>query len=231
MYKCSVCDRSYASRASVKRHEQDVHSPKYYCDRCSYKTVHRKELEKHYGEHASSCAPSRVYSKTPVSAPIKYTKAPCTLSRPRSRSRSPIPRRKSPSHHRSSPPRSTTPLMDEADQAVDVESESDSNLLDLTCGRKREMPSSLVPSTSRGPEIRSSDAEVQVRPADLDGSIIRNRLEQLRQRAEATSVTDSIDSTTRLVLRPGRVWTRRTERYITATGEWLEVLTDTVAES
>ena len=58
-------------QASVKRHEQDVHSAKYYCDRCSYKTVHRKELEKHYREHASSCAPSGMYSKTLVTASVK----------------------------------------------------------------------------------------------------------------------------------------------------------------
>ena len=76
-----------------------------------------------------------------------------------------------------------------------------------------------------------ADAEVQVSPADLDGSIIRTRLSQLRQGEQGTSVTDSMDHTTRQVLRPGRVWTRRIERYLTATGEWLEVLTDTLTET
>ena len=75
-----------------------------------------------------------------------------------------------------------------------------------------------------------ADAEMQVSPADLDGSVIRTRLSQLRRNEQATSITESIDRTTRQVLRPGRVWTRRVERYVTAAGEWLEVMTDTVAE-
>ena len=251
-YRCSVCDRSYASRASVKRHEQDVHCSKYCCDKCSFRTAHRKDLERHYAQHASSLAPIRVHTKTPVTAPIKVSKAPSTQSRSRSRSRSPVARRRSPPHHRppfrsvtpplrhsppfrsvtpplrhSSPSRSVTPVMDEA-EAADVELGSDCNLLALTCGRRRwEAARSPVPPVTRSP--RRSDAEVQVRPADIDGTVIRNRLDQLR--AESTSVTDSIDHTTRRVLRPGRTWTRRLERYVTAAGEWLEVQTDTVSEN
>ena len=97
-YRCPVCDRSYASRASVKRHEQDVHYSKYCCDRCSFKSAHRKDLERHYAQHASNLAPIRVHSKTPVTAPIRFSKAPSTQSRSRSRSRSrsPVARRKSP---------------------------------------------------------------------------------------------------------------------------------------
>ena len=185
------------------------------------------------------CAPIRVHTKTPVTAPIKVSKAPSTQSRSRSRSRSLVARRKSPPHHsppfcsvtppfcHSSPSRSVTPVMDEA-EAADVESGSACNLLDFTCGRRRwEAARSPVPPVTRSP--RRSDAEVQVRPADIDGTIIRNRLDQLR--AESTSVTDSIDHTTRRVLRPGHTWTRRLERYVTAAGEWLEVQTDTVSEN
>ena len=253
-YRCPVCDRSYASRASVRRHEQDVHCSKYCCDRCSFRSAHRKDLERHYAQHASNLAPIRVHSKTPVTAPIKFSKAPSTQSRSRSRSRSrsPVARRRSPPRHsspahsvtssprhssparsvtpiprHSSPARSETPVMDEAETA-DMESGSDYNLLDLTCGRRRmEAARSPVPPVTRSP--RRSDAEVQVRPADIDGTIIRNRLEQLR--AESTSVTDSIDRTTRQVLRPGRTWTRRLERYLTTAGEWFEVQTDTVSEN
>ena len=77
----------------------------------------------------------------------RVSKAPSTQSRSRSRSRSPVARRKSPPHHsppfrsvtppprHSSPSRSVTPVMDEA-EAADVESGSDCNLLELMCGWK-----------------------------------------------------------------------------------------------
>ena len=100
-----------------------------------------------------------------------------------------------------------------------MESGSEGDLLDLTCGRKREMAKSPVPVT-RSPRRspKRSDTRLQVRAAEIDGTIIRDRLEQLR--GESTSVTESIDYTTRRVLRPGHTWTGRTERYIKVGGEW-----------
>ena len=85
----------------------------------------------------------------------------------------------------------------------------------------------MTRSLRRSP--KRSDAGVQVRAAEIEGTIIRDRLEQLHGR-ESTSVTESINFTTKLVLQPGRTWTRRTAWHITTSGDRLEVLTGTVAE-
>ena len=154
---------------------------------------------------ASSLAPIRVHYQDPGYRPY-LSKVPSTQSRSRSRSRSPVARRKSPPRHsppfrsvtppprHSSPSRSVTPVMDEA-EAADGELGSDCNLLDLMCGwKRREAARSPVPPVTRSP--RRSDAEVQVRPAD---------------RRNNRSVTG---------------WTRKVGALFHY--QWLEVQTDTV---
>ena len=137
----------------------------------------QRYLERHYGEHCLQFGTHQSPYQDPRLPPLpRVSKVPSTQSRSRSRSRSPVARRKSSPHHsppfrsvtppprHSSPSRSVTPVMDEA-EAADVESGSDCNLLDLMCGWKRiEAARSPVSPVTRSP--RRSDAEVQVRPAD-----------------------------------------------------------------
>ena len=75
-YGCQVCDHPYAYCASVKRHKQDIHSPKYYCNRCSFKTAHTKDLEKQCGKNGTSLTPNCMYLNTPVAAAVKMGRAP-----------------------------------------------------------------------------------------------------------------------------------------------------------
>ena len=108
----------------------------------------------------------------------RVSKAPSTQSRSRSRSRSPVARRKSPPHHsppfrsvtppprHSSPSRSVMPVMNEA-EAADVESGSDCNLLDLTGkgeGRKDprcpQWPEAQGGATLRSRSVRQIDGTI-----------------------------------------------------------------------
>ena len=153
-YGCQVCDHPYASCALVKWHKQDINSPKYYCNRCSFKTAHSKDLEKQYGKNGTSLAPNCMYLNTPVAAAVKIGRAP----KDRRRQRKSLDRQRSLAHT-GRLKRSTTPIMDETlDQAVTEKTAR------LDMWWKREATMSPITKTWIQ---RTSDMGVQVMAAEM----------------------------------------------------------------